>query len=716
MSLKVNNASGTLPLTFDQSSDSENPKIFGFPDTILKNHNLTIQAKPLSEHQLKIISAKDFFSLDSLKDLSQSNFNSYSLAFIKILIDPNQFNAHQVPLGIILNDKLSDKQLCKHLNNLLVFLKLMIASEDEQTNIIKRQLSLLSATSIIKAAFWIEGQYDKKFFNHLWTSLELSNEIEIKTVNISSSTIKSKLKELWEMIQEEPRNLLVADEMLSSEPPKTLFDAQSVFSQQFTKYQTALQGADIVARAAPFPYGLIAAPAALLLPSLLGVARKVYFRWMCKAPVHLYPLNDSRKLNDTTSKNFIGREEVIQEILYAWNIKRTPLLVGDPGVGKTTIIEEVARRIEQGEIPEFVGKTCFFGSAAQLTSGSMMEQPPIQRVINTIQPYKENVVLALDEFHALMQAEDKTIPTLVRSVLDGSVKSLPYCLFATTTEDYKKYIEGDTSLARRIKVIEVKALEKDMMLTLLGHEARVISPFINVNETALKTIYELSNGRQTESRQLLHRIVIAAENKNRTHISFQERNLLKAKINLNTMLYLQPKLSLTKKNQYLDEISLSKKKLKIVEKECAKQENIRKKYEFIQEKIVASSDQCILNSKQIYGYVRDFQGSPQESEKKKLINLKFLNQYDDQLKTFLFLRYFDLPIQSEFIEAYAKFHELITEIGQDFVQNIFKIQNPDAIIRLKKKVTIKEKEELEEEHALKKEVEKESKEEDLSKP
>ncbi|QLH35172.1 MAG: AAA family ATPase [Parachlamydiaceae bacterium] len=159
---------------------------------------------------------------------------------------------------------------------------------------------------------------------------------------------------------------------------------------------------------------------------------------MRTAPIAVPPLTDySKKYQNSFSSSFIGREDIFQNILRIWQQNKHPILVGEPGVGKTTIIMELGRRVAMGEIKELKGKTLFAGSAALINEPDMMGASAFPRVIKTLNAYRDNVILALDEAHAL--ASNKNNLTLLRSTTDNSTESLRYCLFATTPDGYESF-------------------------------------------------------------------------------------------------------------------------------------------------------------------------------------------------------------------------------------------------------------------------------------
>ena len=201
----------------------------------------------------------------------------------------------------------------------------------------------------------------------------------------------------------------------------------------------------------------------------------------------------------------VGREEELDRIIeiICRRTKNNPLLIGDAGVGKTAIIEELSRRIEMGNIPtKLKGKRIISLSMASLVAGTKYRGEFEERV-NKIMKELENdnrVIIFIDEIHTLVgaggaegaiDASNILKPILAR----GKIKIIG----ATTTEEYKKYIENDKALARRFQIINIEepTLEKtkEILLKLRPiyesfHNVRISDEIINaIAEYSDKYIY-----------------------------------------------------------------------------------------------------------------------------------------------------------------------------------------------------------------------------------
>ena len=170
-------------------------------------------------------------------------------------------------------------------------------------------------------------------------------------------------------------------------------------------------------------------------------------------------------LNDKCSNDnelLLGRDNELDniiEILCCKN-KNNPLLIGDAGVGKTAIVEELARRIEKGNVPyQLKNKKIFSLSMSSLVAGTKY-RGEFEEKINKLIAEVENcddIILFIDEIHTLVGAggADGAIDAsniLKPSLARGTVKIIG----ATTNEEYKKYFSDDKALSRRFKNIYIK--------------------------------------------------------------------------------------------------------------------------------------------------------------------------------------------------------------------------------------------------------------------
>ena len=169
----------------------------------------------------------------------------------------------------------------------------------------------------------------------------------------------------------------------------------------------------------------------------------------------------------------IGREEEIGRLMQVLSrrTKNNPCLVGEPGVGKTAVIEGLATQIAEGIVPEGIrGKRIYTMDLASMIAGSKYRGEFEERMKRLIQEVKAagNIILFLDEVHTIigaggaegaMDASNILKPSLARGELQ--------LIGATTIVEYRKYIEKDAALERRFLPITVEEPDKEQCLEIL---------------------------------------------------------------------------------------------------------------------------------------------------------------------------------------------------------------------------------------------------------
>ena len=177
--------------------------------------------------------------------------------------------------------------------------------------------------------------------------------------------------------------------------------------------------------------------------------------------------NFSRDLTDLARSNkldpVIGRDDEIERLvsILARRSKNNPVLVGEPGVGKTAIVEGLAQRIVAGTVPDSLrGKRVLALSLGPLVAGTKYRgefEGRVKRILDEVKRSARDVVLFIDELHTLVGAgaaegaldlSSMIKPELARGELQ--------CIGATTFDEYRKYIESDAALERRFQPIMVE--------------------------------------------------------------------------------------------------------------------------------------------------------------------------------------------------------------------------------------------------------------------
>ena len=169
----------------------------------------------------------------------------------------------------------------------------------------------------------------------------------------------------------------------------------------------------------------------------------------------------------------IGREEEIERVvqILARRTKNNPVLIGEPGVGKTAIVEGLAEKIARGEISDLLaGKRLLALDMASVIAGTKYRGEFEQRLKNIIDEMAEaqDAIIFIDELHTIigagaaegsMDASNMLKPALAR----GEVQ----CIGATTFDEYRKYVETDTALERRFQPVVIEPPDVEETISIL---------------------------------------------------------------------------------------------------------------------------------------------------------------------------------------------------------------------------------------------------------
>ena len=157
----------------------------------------------------------------------------------------------------------------------------------------------------------------------------------------------------------------------------------------------------------------------------------------------------------------IGREQEIQRVIQILSrrTKNNPVLMGEPGVGKTAIVEALAQRIATGDIPETLqGKRLVTLDMGALVAGTKYRGEFEERLKKVIQEIKGsgNCVLFIDEMHTIVGAGAAEGAVDAANILKPSLaRGELQCIGATTMDDYRKHVERDPALERRFQPVQV---------------------------------------------------------------------------------------------------------------------------------------------------------------------------------------------------------------------------------------------------------------------
>ena len=198
----------------------------------------------------------------------------------------------------------------------------------------------------------------------------------------------------------------------------------------------------------------------------------------------------------------IGRDDEIRNVIriLSRKTKNNPVLIGEPGVGKTAIVEGLAQRIVRGDVPTSLkGKTIFELDLGLLVAGAKYKgefEERLTSVLKEIDKSEGNIILFIDEIHNLvgagksegaMDASNLLKPRLARGEL--------HCVGATTLDEYREYIEKDPALTRRFQQVLVEEPSVADTITILRgiQEKFEIFHGVKIQDSALIAAATLSN-------------------------------------------------------------------------------------------------------------------------------------------------------------------------------------------------------------------------------
>ncbi|HAT03396.1 MAG TPA: hypothetical protein DCS29_01290 [Candidatus Magasanikbacteria bacterium] len=231
----------------------------------------------------------------------------------------------------------------------------------------------------------------------------------------------------------------------------------------------------------------------MMIPPMMGRPKKI-------SAIAQFTTNLTSKESQQKIDPVIGREEEIERIIniLARRTKNNPILVGEPGVGKTAIVEGLAKKIAEGDVPDILRRKKVISlDLTLLVAGTIYRGEFESRLKQIVDECAKNpnYILFIDELHNIIGAGSNQGTMDAANILKPALaRGQLRCIGATTYDEYKKYITSDPALERRFQMIDVEEPDQTQTRAILEGIKKYYETFhhVVITEKALDEAVKLS--------------------------------------------------------------------------------------------------------------------------------------------------------------------------------------------------------------------------------